>query len=468
MEGMQNDLSQKIDNIQYSISRLTNLNTVNEKGKFPSQPSQNPKGVHEIETQDEGKNQEEQSGKKSPSKSSIEEEPRIVIKEDMMKKHMPPPFPQALHGKKEIKNSSEILEVLRQVKVNIPLLDMIKQVPTYAKFLKDLCTVKRGLLVTKNAFLTSKGVIEDVLVQVDKFYYPVDFVVLDTDSSVKEENYLTFGNMTLEVNIFHLCKRHLYPEEEEGFEEVCLINTLVEEHCDRSLEESLNENLEVLEDGFPEPSDVLTIMSPWRRREEILPLFNGRLTWSSCGGPSKAYFKTTFVELKYAYLEDDEKCPVVVSSTLTNDQEDSLLGVLRKCKKAIGWQISDLKGISPLVCTHHIYMEDDAKPVRQPQRRLNPHMQEVVRSEVLKLLQAGIIYPISDSLWVSPTQVVPKKCGITVIRMRRGRSLYTSYFRMEVCIDYKRLNSVTRKDHFPLPFMDQVLERVSDILSIVF
>ena len=106
---------------------------------------------------------------------------------------------------------------------------------------------------------------------------------------------------------------------------------------------------------------------------------------------------------------------MVVSSTLTSDQGDSLLGVLRKCKKAIGWQISNLKGISPLVCTTHIYMEEDAKPVRQPQRRLNPHMQEVVRGEVLKLLQAGIIYPISDSLWVSPTQVVPKKSGITVI-----------------------------------------------------
>ncbi|RVW33951.1 Retrovirus-related Pol polyprotein from transposon 17.6, partial [Vitis vinifera] len=422
----------------------------------------------------------------------------------MMKKHMPPPFPQALHGKKEIKNSSEILEVLRQVKVNIPLLDMIKQVPTYAKFLKDLCTVKRGLQVTKNAFLTEqvsaiircefapilcykqlglgglkpttmtlsladrsvkipRGVIEDVLVQVDKFYYPVDFVVLDTDSSVKEENYLTFGNMTLEVNIFHLCKRHLYPEEEEGFEEVCLINTLVEEHCDKSLEESLNENLEVLEDGFPEPSDVLAIMSPWRRREEILPLFNQEDSQGvAVEDPPKLILKPLPVELKYAYLEDDEKCPVVVSSTLTSDQEDSLLGVLRKCKKAIGWQISDLKGISPLVCTHHIYMEDDAKPVRQPQRRLNPHMQEVVRSEVLKLLQAGIIYPISDSLWVSPTQVVPKKSGITVIQNEKGEEVSTrptSGWR--VCIDYRRLNSVTRKDHFPLPFMDQVLERVS-------
>ncbi|RVW11801.1 Retrovirus-related Pol polyprotein from transposon 17.6 [Vitis vinifera] len=92
-------------------------------------------------------------------------------------------------------------------------------------------------------------------------------------------------------------------------------------------------------------------------------------------------------------------------------------------QKAIGWQISDLKGISPLVCTHHIYMEEDAKPVRQPQRRLNPHMQEVVRGEVLKLLQAGSYIPFQIA------------CG--------------------------RLNSVTRKDHFPLPFMDQVLERVS-------
>ncbi|RVW69012.1 hypothetical protein CK203_061091 [Vitis vinifera] len=79
-------------------------------------------------------------------------------------------------------------------------------------------------------------------------------------------------------------------------------------------------------------------------------------------------------------------------------QEKCLLEVLKRCKKAIGWQISDLKGISPLVCTHHIYMEEEAKPIRQPQRRLNPHLQEVVRTEVLKLLQAGIIYPYLTAL----------------------------------------------------------------------
>ncbi|RVW59151.1 Retrovirus-related Pol polyprotein from transposon 17.6 [Vitis vinifera] len=430
MEGMQNDLSQKIDNIQYSISRLTNLNTVNEKGKFPSQPSQNPKGVHEVRQDEElmskktlvkeSNNQEEKSGKKSASKSSIEEEPRIVIKEDMMKKHMPPPFPQALHGKKEIKNSSEILEVLRQVKVNIPLLDMIKQVPTYAKFLKDLCTVKRGLHVTKNAFLTEQvsAIIQSKspvkykdpgcpTISVNIGGTHVEKALLDLGASVNLLPYsvykqLGLGGLKPTAITLSLADRHLHPEEEEGLEEVCLINTLVEEHCDKNLQESLNESLEMFEEGLPEPSDVLAIMSPWRRREEILPLFKGRLTRATVEDPPKLVLKPLPVDLKYAYLEE-------------------MRNVQWKCKKAIGWQISDLKGISPLVCTHHIYMEDDAKPVRQPQRRLNPHMQEVVRGEVLKLLQAGIIYPISDSLWVSPTQVVPKKSGITVSRMRKGR-----------------------------------------------
>ena len=79
---------------------------------------------------------------------------RIIIREYSMKKNTPPPFPQAVRGKEKITNQTEIWEVLRQVKVNIPLLDMIKQVPTYAKFLKDLCTVKRGLGIEKKAFLT--------------------------------------------------------------------------------------------------------------------------------------------------------------------------------------------------------------------------------------------------------------------------------------------------------------------------
>ena len=198
MDGRVNDLSQKIDNLQYQISRLTNLNTVQEKGKFPSQPYQNPKGIHEVEAQEgessqmrevkavitlwSGKevdmltckpkpeneaekekreeikgNRKGNSTKKEDLEAKVNEKPERTINQgEMIKKHMPPLFPQALHGKKGINNASKILEVLRQVKVNIPSLDKIKQVQTYEKFLKDLCNVKRGLNVSKKAFLTEQ------------------------------------------------------------------------------------------------------------------------------------------------------------------------------------------------------------------------------------------------------------------------------------------------------------------------
>ena len=115
-----------------------------------------------------------------------------------------------------------------------------------------------------------------------------------------------------------------------------------------------------------------------------------------------------------------------------------------------------------MVCTHHIYLEEEAKIVRQSQRRLNPHMQEVVRAEVFKLLKANIIYPIFDSTWVSPTQVVPKKSGVTTMCNEKGEEVPTCLTTgWRVCIDYRRLNEVTRKDHFLLPFMDHLLERIS-------
>ena len=116
---------------------------------------------------------------------------------------------------------------------------------------------------------------------------------------------------------------------------------------------------------------------------------------------------------------------LVISSLLSNQQEVSFLQILHMSKKAIGWKIFDLTGIGPTVCTHHIYLEEESKVVRQPQRRLNPHMQGVVRVEVLKLLQADIIYPISDSSWVSPTQVVPKKSGVTTVLNEKGEEMPT-------------------------------------------
>ena len=172
IDGLHKSLNQKIDTLQSSISSLTNQQQVQEKGRFPSQTLPSPRGVHELSYVSEpapkmdevqaiitlrsGKEIEQPVPKPAgKTKEQEEVEPEhIFIKEDSMKKSMPPPFLQSLRGKKKASKQEGILEVLRQVKVNIPLLDMIKQVPTYAKFLKDLCTVKKGLGINKKAFLT--------------------------------------------------------------------------------------------------------------------------------------------------------------------------------------------------------------------------------------------------------------------------------------------------------------------------
>ena len=136
--------------------------------------------------------------------------------------------------------------------------------------------------------------------------------------------------------------------------------------------------------------------------------------------------------------------------------------VLRKHGAAIGYTLDDLKGISPTLCPHNINMEPDAKPVVDHQIRLNPKMKEVVRMEILKLLEVGIIYPIADSRWVSPIHCVPKKGGITIVTNDKNylipQRIVTGY---RMVIDYRKLNKATRKDHYPLPFIDQMLERLS-------
>lgn len=108
---------------------------------------------------------------------------------------------------------------------------------------------------------------------------------------------------------------------------------------------------------------------------------------------------------------------------------------------------------------HYIYLDENAKPIREMQRRLNPNMKEVVRNEVLKLLDAGIIYPIFDNSWVSLVQVVPKMSRVTVVTNADNELIPTRVTTgWRVCIDYRKLNSVTCKDHFPLPFIGQMLD----------
>ncbi|GJW11667.1 reverse transcriptase domain-containing protein [Tanacetum coccineum] len=183
---------------------------------------------------------------------------------------------------------------------------------------------------------------------------------------------------------------------------------------------------------------------------------------SSIEEPPKLKLKDLPSHLEYAYLEGINKLPVIIAKGLKDDEKEALLKVLKSHKWAIAWKITDIKGIDPRFCTHKILMEEDYKPMVQSQRRVNPKIYDVIKKEVIKLLDAEMIYPISDSPWVSPVHCKPKKGGITVVANEDNELIPTRLVtRWRVCIDYRKLKEATRKDHFPLPFMDQMLERLA-------
>nr|GEV64224.1 reverse transcriptase domain-containing protein [Tanacetum cinerariifolium] len=166
--------------------------------------------------------------------------------------------------------------------------------------------------------------------------------------------------------------------------------------------------------------------------------------------------------LEYVFLEEPSFLPVIISSQLFKEKKNKLISVLKKYKQDFAWKTIDIPGICPAFCKHKIQLLDDKKPVVQKQRRLNPNMQEVVKKEIMKLLDSGIIYPIADSPWVSPIHYVPKKSGITVVTNENNELVPTrTVTGWRVCIDYRKLNEATAKEHFPFLFMEQMLERLA-------
>ncbi|GKF11503.1 DNA-directed DNA polymerase, partial [Tanacetum coccineum] len=181
------------------------------------------------------------------------------------------------------------------------------------------------------------------------------------------------------------------------------------------------------------------------------------LTKPSIEEPSELELKDLPSHLEYAFLEGTDKLSVIISKELKDEEKAALLKVLKSHKRTIAWKIFDIKDIDPSFCTYKILMEDDFKPAVQHQRRVNPKIHEVI-----KLLDAGLIYPISDSPWVNPVYCVPKKGGMTIIKNDENELIPIRLVtRWRVCIDYRKLNDATRKDHFPLPFMDQMLEHLA-------
>nr|GEZ71152.1 reverse transcriptase domain-containing protein [Tanacetum cinerariifolium] len=178
--------------------------------------------------------------------------------------------------------------------------------------------------------------------------------------------------------------------------------------------------------------------------------------------PPEVELKELPPHIEYAFLGDNGKWPVIIAKDLSSNEKTDLINILKTRKKAISWKLTDIKGIDPEFCSHKILLEEDYSPKVQSQRRVNLKIHDVIKKEVGKLIDAGLIYPISDSPWVSPIHCVPKKGGMTVIKNDENELVPTRLVTVwRVCIDYRKLNEATRKDHFPLPFMDQMLKRLA-------
>ncbi|GAU46855.1 hypothetical protein TSUD_385320 [Trifolium subterraneum] len=338
--------------------------------------------------------------------------------------------------------------------INLMSLTMMKKIPgAVAK------PTRMQLSLADRSIVYPYGILHDVLVRVGEFIFPADFIIMDMAEDREVESlllgrpflatgraliYVEMGELMLRTdeekimfNVFEAMKRH--DDDSDCFRvdviEEVVEDVHVEEQTSPPLERVIVNYIEKVEDEFEEEI------------EECLRQFEANLVDSNP---------------KVEEVLSSDKEEVAQEDKVKAVELKELPSHLKANKEAMGWAISDLKGISPTLCMHKIKMEDEYKPVVQPQRRLNPTMKEVVKKEVLKLLEAGMIYPISDSELVSPVHVVPKKVGMTVIRNDKNELIPTrTVTGWRMCIDYRRLNKVTRKDHYPLPFMDQMLERLA-------
>nr|GEX05785.1 reverse transcriptase domain-containing protein [Tanacetum cinerariifolium] len=370
--------------------------------------------------------------------------------------------------------------------------------------LPELTPTRMTLELADRSITRLKGVAEDIFIKVGKFHFPIDFMVVDFKADprvplILGRSFLRIGRalidvygeeITLRVNdesvTFNLNQTIRYSStyDDSSVNRVDVIDIACEKFVQDVLDfqynsKSSNPTLvsnppfseEIESDFCKEPivKSSSPTLTPFREsdffleeiedflNDESIPtgiensLYNpkGDILYlekllnkdpfqlppmdlkqaketkekSSIEEPLELELKELPSHLEYDFLEDTNKLPVIISKDLKDVEKETLIKVLKSHKRTIAWKISDIKGIDLRFCTHKILMEEDYKPAVQSQRRVNPKIHDVIKKEVIKLLDAGMIYPISDSL---------------------------------------KLNDSTRKDHFPLPFMDQMLERLAE------
>ncbi|GKA48345.1 putative nucleotidyltransferase, ribonuclease H, partial [Tanacetum coccineum] len=432
----------------------------------------------------------------------------------------PVPFPKRLRKEKDEAQQKKFLENLKQLHINLPFIEVLAQMLKYDKFLKGLLTNKIRLEEACKIIMNERCsvVLLNKLPSKEKnpgsFTIPCDIgqlhinnALADLGASISLMPYTMYKKlglvepkatrMSLEladrpflataramIDVFNKKITLRVGDDEVIFDVDQSIKrpTTEDDECygiddlDETINESLR-NLECCESTSSNDKNGSDSENSIRHIDSIntpYPVTQGTSNGDNVKSEhlysasaneideKKPELKNLPQHLEYAYLHGDKSFPIIISSELSKNEKTSLLQVLERRKGAIAWKMSDIKGISPSYCTHKILMEDDYKPVIQPQRRLNPKVQDVVKNKIVKLLDSGLIYPISDSSWVSPIHVVPKKGGMTVV-LNDNNELIPSrtVTGWRVCIDYRKLNDAnSNKDHFPLPFIDQMLERL--------
>jgi hypothetical protein len=548
-------------------------------GKLPFQVL-NPKENVSVITLRSGKELEEQRSKQIV----MEEEEEIEIKLSIKKKHPPPPqtetttnttkvSPNSINinfktkvsssrSKKEDKKN-EILDVFKKVELNIPLIDVIKQILKYVKFLKELCTTKRAyklkghemlnmvevvsaiiqktmplkqkdpgvfiilcvigntsfkralcnlgasisvmpkyvydslnlkpliktsivIQLVDRSFVYPLGVIKDVLVKIDSLVIPRNFYILNMehDSCDSSNNTPIFfgrtflktantkidcGKDTLSMDVgeeriefnFHDTMKYPY---NNVYSITCYdqVDKCVQQvfyfDCKDGLSVALSNGynfieIEEMERHIYVPQNVQESTLALQALQTVphgnvfvdLVLSHKKLLPSILQTP-ELELKPLPDNLKYVFIGDNNTLHVIITKRLTSLQEEKLVKLLCDHKTAIGRTLVDIKGISPSMCIHHILLNDNAKPTRKVQRRLNLPMTEIVKTEILKLLDARVIYPITDSKWMTLIHMMPKKTRITLVKNKNDKlnpHCISSGWRMHV--NYKKLNLSTQK-----------------------
>nr|GEV34739.1 reverse transcriptase domain-containing protein [Tanacetum cinerariifolium] len=419
------------------------------------------------------------------------EEPSIVIP----KAKVNLPYPSRL-VKEKIREKDDILaakfmEIFRDLHFELSFADALVHMPKFAPMFKKLLNNKNKLIE-----LTKTSLNENCSpVVLKKLPEKLDFVVLDFIADplvplILGRPFLSTAHALIYVYEGEIILRHddqsltlkcgdkpsISYNNFQSLNKVDLIDATCEEYSQEVLGFADVVSNEVSTPFF-EFSDVVSneVSTPYFKpivsnsSQNLTPFDEKALLNSDPEPPlpkQKHYFPEAHNDLKVVELKNnksfDDEPPEVELKELPPHLEYAFLGENNKWPKAIAWKLTDIRGIDPEFCSHKILLENDFSPNVQSQRRVNPKIHDVIKKEVKKLLDAGLIYPIFDSPWVSPVHCVPKKGGMIVIKNDENELVPTRLVTdWRVCIDYRKLNEATRKDHFPLPFMDQMLERLA-------